>query len=145
MARWPTKSGAALAARDFQQAHSLVHDLKGLAGNLAATDLQAAAVAMEKLVKGQTAETASDQELNRLLTDLESALEQALAAVQAVGSMAENKTMESSADELSAARPELAQKQADRISAAAEMGDVMQIKSIAEELKAESDAMVPFL
>jgi HPt (histidine-containing phosphotransfer) domain-containing protein len=64
----------ALAAGDFERAHSLVHNLKGLAGNLKATDLQAAAVAMEKLVKGQTAETASDEELNRKLTDLESAL-----------------------------------------------------------------------
>ena len=33
-------------------------------------------------VKGQTAETASDEELNRKLTDLESALKQALDAVQ---------------------------------------------------------------
>ena len=74
----------ALAVGDFEQAHSLVHNLKGLAGNLEveATDLQAAAVAMEKLVKGQTAETASDEELNRKLTDLESALKQALDAVQ---------------------------------------------------------------
>ena len=72
----------ALAVGDFERAHSLVHNLKGLAGNLEATDLQAAAVAMEKLVKGQTAETASDEELNRKLTDLESALKQALDAVQ---------------------------------------------------------------
>jgi hypothetical protein len=33
---------------------------------------------------------------------------------------------------------------ADRIQAAAEMGDVTEIKSIAEELKAESAAMAPF-
>jgi hypothetical protein len=31
----------------------------------------------------------------------------------------------------------------DHIKAAAEMGDVVQIKAIAEELKAESDAMAP--
>ena len=42
----------ALDARDFDQTHSLVHNLKGLAGNLAATDLQAAAMSMEKVVKG---------------------------------------------------------------------------------------------
>jgi chemotaxis protein histidine kinase CheA len=56
---------AALAAKNFTQAHSLVHNLKGLAGNLAATDLQAAAVAMERLVKGQAAEAVSDKELNQ--------------------------------------------------------------------------------
>jgi len=134
----------ALEVGDFERAHSLVHNLKGLAGNLEATDLQAAAVAMEKLVKGQTAETASDEELNRKLTDLESALKQALDAVQTLGPMAEKKTMESTGDELSSIPPELVKKVVDRINAAAEMGDVMQIKSIAEDLKSESDAAAPF-
>jgi len=134
----------ALAAGDFNQAHSLVHNLKGLAGNLEATDLQAAAVAMETLVKGQAAETASDKELKRKLTDLESKLEQALEAVQIMGPIAEKKTIESTADEMSSVPPELAQKMVDRINAAAEMGDMIQIKSIAEELISESDAVTPF-
>jgi signal transduction histidine kinase/CheY-like chemotaxis protein/HPt (histidine-containing phosphotransfer) domain-containing protein len=134
----------ALDAKDFNQAHSLVHNLKGLAGNLAATDLQAAAVAMETLVKGQAAETASDQELNRKLKDLESALEQTLEAVRILGPMAEKKTDEAIADEVSSILRELARKVADRIKAAAEMGDMMQIKSIAEDLKSESDSAAPF-
>jgi hypothetical protein len=58
--------------------------------------------------------------------------------------MAEKKTINSIAAEMSSVPPELAQKVADRINEAAEMGDVTQIKSIAEELKAESDAMAPF-
>jgi hypothetical protein len=33
---------------------------------------------------------------------------------------------------------------AERIKAAVELGDVMKIKSIAEELKSESDAVAPF-
>ena len=61
---------AALEVGDFEQTHSLVHNLKGLAGNLEAKDLQVAAVKMEKLVKGQTAETASDKELNQKLKNL---------------------------------------------------------------------------
>jgi HPt (histidine-containing phosphotransfer) domain-containing protein len=134
----------ALAARNFTQAHSLVHNLKGLAGNLAATDLQAAAVAMEKLVKGQAAETASDKELNEELTKLDSALKQALIAVQTLGPMPEKKTAESSETEMSSVPPELVKKVADRIKAAAEMGDVMLIKSLAENLKSESDAVAPF-
>jgi HPt (histidine-containing phosphotransfer) domain-containing protein len=134
----------ALATRNFEQVHSMVHNLKGLAGNLAATNLQAAAVEMEKLVKGQAAETASDRELNRKLKELESALEQALEAVQTLGPMAEKKTIKSIADEISSVPPELAQKVADRITAAAEMGDVMQIASIAKELKSESDVPKPF-
>jgi hypothetical protein len=100
-------------------------------------------VAVEKLVKGQTAETALDEELNRKLTDLESALEQAMDAVQILGSVAENKTIERTGDEI-IRTPELAQKVVDRINAAVEMGDVMQIKSIAEELMSESDAVAPF-
>jgi hypothetical protein len=37
----------AIDAKDFEQVHSLVHNLKGLAGNLEAKDLQAATVEME--------------------------------------------------------------------------------------------------
>jgi HPt (histidine-containing phosphotransfer) domain-containing protein len=132
-----------LEVGDFEQAHSLVHNLKGLAGNLDATNLQAAAVAMEKLVKGQTAETAPDEELNRKLTDLESALAQAMDAVQILGTVAGKKTIERTGDEI-IRTPELAQKVVDRLNTAVEMGDVMQIKSIAEELMSESDAMAPF-
>ena len=40
--------------------------------------------------------------------------------------------------------PELIQKVTERLKTAAEMGDVTQIKAIAEELKYESDAMAPF-
>ena len=134
----------ALAARNFNQTHSLVHNLKGLAGNLEATELQAAAVALEKLVKGQAAESAADKELNRKLTDLESALKRALDAVQTLGPMAKKKAIESIGYELSSLPPELAQRVADRITAAAEMGDVMQIASIAKELKCENDVLAPF-
>jgi HPt (histidine-containing phosphotransfer) domain-containing protein len=134
----------ALATKDFKQAHSLVHNLKGLAGNLEATDLQAAAVEMETLVKGQTDETTSDKELKQKFTDLEKALEQALDAVQALGPTDEKKTVASSKDARALVSPELIKKLTESIKAAAEMGDVIQIKSIAEELKSESDAMAPF-
>ena len=134
----------ALAADDFNHAHSLIHNLKGLAGNLAATDLQAATVAMEKLVKGQSAKTASDKELNRQLTALESALKEALDAVQSLGAMAEKKAIDTTADEMPSIPPELAQKAADRIKTAAEMGDVIQVASIANELKSENTALIPF-
>jgi CheY-like chemotaxis protein len=134
----------ALNAADFNLAHSLVHNVKGLAGNLEAKNLQAAAVKIEALVKGQTAETVSDEELNQKLADLESALKQALGAVQTLGPMAEKKTIASNGDGMFFVPPELSRTLADRIQAAAEMGDVTEIKSIAEELKAESAAMAPF-
>jgi polar amino acid transport system substrate-binding protein len=134
----------ALDAKDFEQAHSLVHDLKGLAGNLEATELQAAAVDMEGMVKGQTAETISSRELNRKFTGLENALEQALEAAQNLGQPAAENRIEPSADLPAEFPVEKMDEAAERIKAAAEMGDVMQIQSIADELKSESNAMVPF-
>jgi HPt (histidine-containing phosphotransfer) domain-containing protein len=134
----------ALAAGDFDHAHSLVHNLKGLAGNLEATNLQTAAVEMEKLVKGQTAATASDVQLNLKLADLESALKQALDAVQTLVPAAEKNTLESTGDDLSSLPCELSPEFAKRIRAAAEMGDVSQIKALAEELMAESETVAPF-
>lgn len=41
----------ALATKNFKKAHSVVHNLNGLAGNLEAIALQATAVEIEKLVK----------------------------------------------------------------------------------------------
>jgi PAS domain S-box-containing protein len=136
--------GEALDAKDFERVHSLVHNLKGLAGNLEAKDLQAATVEMEKLVKGQTKKTASDKELTRKFAALENALEKALDAVQTLCPADEKKTIENSADARASVPPELVNKATESINAAAEMGDVTQIKSIAEELKSESEAMAPF-
>jgi len=134
----------AIDAKDFEQIHSLIHNLKGLAGNLEAGDLQAAAVEMEKLVKGQTDKTISDKELNQKFAKLEKAINQALEAVQTLGPTADKKTIASSKEAIASVPPELIKKATDSIKAAAGMGDVMKIKSIAEELKAESDAMAPF-
>jgi len=134
---------AALDAKDFELVHSLVHNLKGLAGNLEAKDLQGATVEMEKMVKGQTEKTVSAAELNLKFSNLEDALNRALDAVKILVPPDEKKTIEGGADETASASPELAKGTIDRIQAAAEMGDVAQIKSIAEELKSESDALSP--
>jgi len=134
----------ALDANDFELAHSQVHNLKGLAGNLEAGDLQAASVEMEKMVKGQTEETASASELNLKFSNLDDALNRALEAVKILGPPDDKKTIEGSEDETVSASSELGKETIDRIKAAADMGDVAQIKSIAEELKSESDALSPF-
>ena len=68
-----TEIRQALDAADFAQAHSLVHNLKGLAGNLAATDLQAATVELEKLVKGDQKKTPSNDQLDQKFMALEKA------------------------------------------------------------------------
>jgi DNA-binding response OmpR family regulator len=64
----------ALDAQDFDQAHSLVHNRKGLAGNLAATELQVAAVNLEKLVKGVEKKIPLTKDLNYKFSELENAL-----------------------------------------------------------------------
>jgi CheY-like chemotaxis protein len=134
----------ALAAGDFEQAHSLVHNLKGLAGNLEANDLHVAAVEMETLVKGQTAKTTSDKDLNWKFAELENTLGQALDAVQTLGPTADKKTIASSKEAIASVPRELIQKITESIKPAVDLGDVMKIKSIAEELKSESDTMAPF-
>jgi two-component system sensor histidine kinase/response regulator len=135
----------ALDVKDFNRTHSLIHNLKGLSGNLEATDLQAATVAMEMLVKGKTAKTASDKELNRNFAELENALEQTLTAVQSLGGLtAEKKTIVSRKNARGLVPPELIKKATESIKMAVEMGDVMKLKSLAEELESQSDAMEPF-
>jgi CheY-like chemotaxis protein len=133
----------ALAAKDFEQAHSLVHNLKGLAGNLEATDLQAAAVNMEKLVKGVDQQAPSSKQLNLKLSELENALMHALESVQSLGGFPEENAGELSDGEIAALPSEFAQDIAKRIRDAAEMGDVTTLNTIAEEVKTHSDSCVP--
>ena len=119
-------------------------NLKGLAGNLEATNLQAAAVELEKLVRGQTAKTAPDEELKRIFAELENAIQHALNAVETLGPTADKKTITNNKEAIASVPLELIQKVTESIKTAADMGDVIQIKSIAEELKSESDAEAPF-
>jgi two-component system sensor histidine kinase/response regulator len=133
----------ALEAKDFERAHSLVHNLKGLAGNLAASGLQASAVNLEKLVKGVEKKTPPSRELNLRLMELENALNQALESVQSLGVSAEEKVCKLSDEEMAAIPSELAQDIAKRIRDAAEMGDVTTLNAIAAEIKTHSDSCVP--
>jgi len=133
----------ALDSKDLKQAHSLVHNLKGLAGNLAATDLLSAAIEMEKLVKGDKKKAPPVKQLNQKLAELEKKLNQALESVQTLGISAEDKSMEPSDEELAAIPAELVQDLPERLREAAEMGNVSAIMTIAEDLKARSDVCTP--
>jgi HPt (histidine-containing phosphotransfer) domain-containing protein len=139
-----TEISEALEAKDFKQAHSLVHNLKGLAGNLEATNLQTAAVEMEKLVRGQTEKITSDKDLKRKFLELENAIQHALDAVGTLGPTADKKIIANNKEAIASVPPELIQKVNESIKTAVELGDVVKIKSIAEELKSEFDAMGPF-
>ena len=132
-----------LDSGDFEQAHSLIHNLKGLAGNLAATTLQAAAVELEKLVKGGQKKSASRKQLDQKFAKLETYINQALEAVQTLGPVPAKKSKQPTADAMTAIPPEMAAEAINRIKEPAEMGDVTQIKFIAEALKSKSDALAP--
>jgi HPt (histidine-containing phosphotransfer) domain-containing protein len=132
-----------LDAKDLKQAHSLIHNLKGLAGNLSATDLQAASVNLEKLVKGVGKKTPPAKKLKLKFSELENALNQALDSVQSLGVSAEEKVGQLSNEEIAAIPAEFAQDIAKRIRAAAEMGDVTTLNAIAAEIKTHSDSCVP--
>jgi CheY-like chemotaxis protein len=133
----------ALDYEDFDQAHSLVHNLKGLAGNLAAAELQAAAVNLEKLVKGIDKKAPSPKQLNLKFSELENALNQALESAQSLG-VSDEETIEKPSAEAFADIPiELSQNIAKRIHDAAEMGDVETLNAIAEEIKDQSESCIP--
>lgn len=133
----------ALDAEEYDRAHSLVHNLKGLSGNLAATDLQAAALNLEKLVKGAKENAPPIKELNLSFSELENALRQALESAQSLGDSTEDDTGKPSAEKLADIPAELSRDIAGRIRDAAEIGDVMTLNVIAEEIKAHSDAYAP--
>jgi len=133
----------ALDAKNFEQAHSLVHNLKGLAGNLAAVDLQAAAIEMEKLVRGGLKKGLSKQKLNQTFAEMKKALQTATESVRVLGPVAPDKQAGPEAADLGEIPAELAKEAAVRIREAVEMGDVTQVKSIVEALKSRSDAAAP--
>ena len=133
----------ALDTGDFEQVHSLVHNLKGLAGNLEATDLQTAAVNLEKLVKGIEKKTPSAKELKSKFSELENALNQTLDSAQRLSAPADENVGKLSDEEISDIPAELARDIAKRIRDAAEMGDVTTLNAIAEEIRARSDSCAP--
>ena len=114
-----------------------------MAGNLAATDLQTAAVNLEKLVKGVEKTPPPAKKLNLKFSELDKALAQALKSVQSLGVSAEKQVRKLSDEEISSIPVELAQDIAKRIRDAAEIGDVITLNAIAEEIMTHSESCVP--
>jgi hypothetical protein len=110
---------------------------------LEAKDLQAAAAKLEKLVKGVEKKTPSVKELKLKFSELENALNQALESAQSLSVSAEENVGKLSDEEIAAIPSEFAQDIAKRIRNAAEMGDVMTLIAIAEEMKTHSDSCTP--
>jgi PAS domain S-box-containing protein len=74
-----------LDAGEYDRAHRLVHDVKGLAGNLSATPLQAATAELERLVKPATTDRPPDPAaLAGALAAFERLMEHARASLRAL-------------------------------------------------------------
>ena len=134
----------ALDCHDYKQAHSLVHNLKGLAGNLEAGDLLSATLEMEALVKAGHENAPVQEELDASFVKLRAALDQALAAVQTLGPGVQEESPSGNDNLLASVPPEVVRSAADRIKAAADIGDVTQISDIANELKATEKALASY-
>ena len=70
-------------------------------------------------------------------------MEQAISSVQTLRPPVDEEIVDSGETEMVSLPPELATETAERIVAAAEMGDVTTINSIAEEIRAHSDSFTP--
>jgi HPt (histidine-containing phosphotransfer) domain-containing protein len=135
----------ALNDRNMAHAHQLVHSLKGVAGNLAATDLEAATIKMEKLVKGgDKGLVPSQEDLQLTMAALEKALKQVLTSVKILEPSAVDPSDDMSSGAAVSLPPEVVRDVATRINTAAEMGDVTTLIAITEELKSQSDSLGPF-
>jgi CheY-like chemotaxis protein len=141
----PGEIQAALDTDDMNQAHHLVHSLKGVAANLAATDLQAAAVEMEKLVKpGEAKQPPAPDMLSSKLSALQQVLKVTLQSIEKLGPAGVAPVDELAEDSLPVLPPELAKEASERIREAADMGDITQLKSIADELTSRTNVFAPF-
>jgi signal transduction histidine kinase/CheY-like chemotaxis protein len=134
----------ALDNKDYKQAHGLVHNLKGLAGNLEAGDLLSATLDMEALVKTGHDHAPVPEELDASFIKLQEALDQSLAAVQMLGPGLQEESAPDNKRLLAKVPPDVAKSAADRIRAAADIGDVTQISDIANELKSAEKTLGPF-
>ncbi len=137
----------ALDTDNLPAARDLVHNLKGPAGNLAATELLMAAIEMEKLLKkGDTNGEPSKKKLNEIFRSLEAALSQALESAKSLRTSS-NAGEENDKLPMSAVidqAPEMSKDEIDRILKAANKGDIEDLIAFAEELQNRSDAYTPF-
>jgi HPt (histidine-containing phosphotransfer) domain-containing protein len=141
----PSEIREALDGEDMERAHRLVHTLKGVAGNLAAKDLQVAAEGLERFVKHRQANNPLLQDrLNEKLIVFESALHQALTAVQILTPPGAGESSETPAEALDPELVDAARDAARGLRDAAEIGDVTEINSIGHRLKSLSETFTSY-
>ncbi|UCD32097.1 MAG: response regulator [Desulfobacterales bacterium] len=135
----------ALDDKNLERARSLVHDLKGVAGNLSAPDLLDAATDLWTGLKAQDPDKDIDQDaLNQKIENLHIHLQRVREAVRVLEPAPGELTGDSAAEKRIVLPVELAQIELERIRNAAEMGDVAELISIAKNLESHSDDVIQF-
>jgi signal transduction histidine kinase/CheY-like chemotaxis protein len=131
----------ALTTNDINQVHGLVHNIKGLAGNLSAIRLQSTATEMDALVKQTLAgEVPEPDQMKRTFTKFKRALAEALTACQVLKQAGAEEIPRPGAAAIPTMPADLAQQTAERLRNAADMGNITDLKTIAETLKSDSEA-----
>ena len=130
----------AMEMQDFATARDLVHSIKGIAGNLAALLLQAAAAELEELLKQADHQNLPIGRLERKFEDFCKALDQALEATRTLATRADMPPDLAPARTYKNLPPELAEEAVRRLQAAIDMGDMSKISAIADELASRTEA-----
>lgn len=136
----------ALDAKEYRKAHSIIHDIKGLAGNLAAHHLQEAAAELEKLIKHPDANNPPPPDaITNAFVIFETRMAQALQSARYIESLEAMPAPSPSAESTGKLPSDLAKAAAGRLREAAEMGDVSGMTAIAEEMTSLSKDFAPYL
>lgn len=131
---------SAINTGDFERAHVLVHEITGVAGNLAAKDLHAAALTLDKCIKHVfSAQPPPAQDLNAALTRFSDTFDRTLKAASALvpATVVQSPPSEDRTERLPA---DLARETAQRLRQAAEIGDVSELTAICSEVSAKNGA-----
>jgi two-component system sensor histidine kinase/response regulator len=135
----------ALTSKDMGHVRSLVHNVKGLAGNLSATRLQATAAEMDGLVrKSISGEDQQADRLEEIFADLKNALNEALSSCRSLEESAGDENFPPGAAPIPSISLELARQTAERLREAVDMGNITELKTIAAGLESESDQYSSF-
>jgi HPt (histidine-containing phosphotransfer) domain-containing protein len=133
----------ALMANDLKQVHALVHNIKGLAGNLSATDLHHAAIAMDSAVK-KALSAGEPGQLDSNFSALEKSLDDALVSCRTLTRPDDEISNAAKENSVGSLPSDLARRTAERLHEAADLGDINDLKSVAEELKLKSESYTVF-
>jgi len=130
----------ALKSKDVDHMHSLVHNVKGLAGNLSANRLQAAATEMDGLVKkALSGDELQEDRMLECFAELKDALDEALSACRSLADSTTGEAADTGPASIPLMTPELAKQTAQQLRNAVDMGNITELKTIAEGLKSDSD------